>query len=220
MRSTFHHAGRTRNLPPEAWLNTIEAERYDAVIFDCDGTLIDSSDVHIRCLQAGTLAQGHKMTAKWYDVRNGMDRRSLFEAFREEIGFGFDVDRACQTSIDHYKNVVHMARPIQETINLAKVLRDRAMPLAVATNGEQPVCDLLLATIGIRDLFDTVVCISEDVPPKPSPVMFQLSAERLGHKNGKILVLEDSPQGVQAAKTAGMSVIELDAPTLKISQLN
>lgn len=219
MQSTWHHAGKSIDLSPDDWLDVITAENFDAVIFDCDGTLIDSSDVHTRCLQAATLEQGREMSAHWYKSRNGLDRISLFEAFRDAIDSNFDVERACKVSIAHSDQVAHLARPIPEAITLARTLRDRGMPLAVATNGERPVCELLLATVNIRALFDTVVCISDNVPPKPSPVMFQLAAERLGYPNGKILVLEDSPQGVQAAKTAGMSVIELEAPTLKISQL-
>ena len=216
MQSTFHHKGNSYILMSDHWLPMIMAEEFDAVIFDCDGTLIDSSDVHTRCLQAATQEQGQKMTAEWYAARNGLDRISIFEAFRNSIEAAFDVERACQTSIAHYENVAHLARPIPETIQLARTLRCRAMPLAVATNGERPVCDLLLATVNIGDLFDTVACISDNVPPKPSPQMFQLAAKRLGYPNGKILVLEDSPQGVQAAKAAGMSVIELDAPMLKL----
>ncbi len=209
MQSTWYNASKTQSLLSDDWLRMIESANFDAVIFDCDGTLIDSSDVHTRCLQAATQDQGHEMSAEWYAARNGLDRTSLFEAFRDTIGTAFDVERACQASIAHYDSFAHLARPIPEAINLAMALRERAIPLAVATNGERPVCNLLLATVKIRDLFNTVVCISDGVPPKPSPAMFLLAAERLGQAHGKILVLEDSPQGVQAATTAGMSVIQL-----------
>ena len=188
------------------------------MIFDCDGTLIDSSDVHLQCMRAGTQDQGHEMSAEWYGARTGLDRISLFKAFRQAFDSAFDVDRACQTSIAHYDKAAHCARPIRETITLAKALLDRAMPLAVATNAERPVCELLLASVNIRDLFTTVVCVSDGVPAKPNPAMFQLAATRLGHPNGKVLVLEDSPQGVQAAMAAGMSVVELWAATREIGR--
>lgn len=209
-------AGKSTLLNSEDWLDLITVEAFDAVIFDCDGTLIDSSDVHIQCMRAGTQDQGHEMSADWYATRNGLDRISLFKAFRRTFDRSFDVDRACRTSIAHYDKAVHLALSIGETSNLAKSLRDCAMPLAVATNAERSVCERLLDTVNIRELFDTVVCISDSVPPKPSPAIFQLAATRLGHPNGKILVIEDSPQGVQAAKAAGMPVIELSAPTLQI----
>ncbi len=216
MQSTLYRDGAAQSLHADDWLDLITAESFDAVIFDCDGTLIDSADVHTACLQAGTADQGHVMSPQWYAARNGLDRTSLFEAFRDSIGTTFDVERACWTSIAHYEEVAHLARPIPETIALAKALRARGMPLAVATNGERPVCDLLLARVNIQHLFDTVVCISDGVLPKPSPDMFQLAAARLGHASGKILVLEDSPQGVQAARTAGMSVIQLGEPAVAV----
>lgn len=209
-------AGKSTLLNSEGWLDMITAEAFEAVIFDCDGTLIDSSDVHIQCMREGTQDQGHEMSADWYAKRSGLDRKSLFKAFQRTFDRSFDVDRACRTSIAHYDKAVHLALPIGETINLARTLRDRAMPLAVATNAERPVCERLLDTVNIRELFDTVVCISDNVPPKPSPAIFQLAATRLGHSNGKVLVFEDSPQGVQAAKRAEMPVIELSAPKLQI----
>ncbi|MEP5155641.1 HAD family phosphatase [Planktotalea sp.] len=211
MQSTYTHAGKSHDLVSDDWLDVIVAEEFDAVIFDCDGTLIDSAQVHTLCLQAGTQEQGHEMSAQWYTARNGLDRKSLFEAFRDTIGAEFDVERACQRSITNYENVAHLARPIEATIKLAKALQARSIPLAIASNGERSVSDLLLTSVGIKELFETVVCISDNVPPKPSPAMFELAAERLGHANGKVLVLEDSPQGVQAAKSAGMSVIQLRA---------
>jgi|GEM_PF-764109 HAD superfamily hydrolase (TIGR01509 family) len=216
MQSTLHMAGKSTLLNSEGWLDMITAEAFDAVIFDCDGTLIDSSDVHIQCMREGTQDQGHEMSADWYATRIGLDRISLFKAFQRTFDRSFDVDRACRTSIAHYDKAVHLARPIGETINLAITLRDRAMPLAVATNAERPVCERLLGAVNIRELFDTVVCISDNVPPKPSPAMFQLAAKRLGHPKGKVLVIEDSLQGVQAAQLSGMPVIELSAPTLQI----
>ena len=212
MQSTWHSAGQSIRLNSEAWLDRVTAETFDAVIFDCDGTLIDSSEVHLQCLLAATRDQGQEMSAQWYAARTGLDRIGLFEAFRDSLDGDFDVDRACEVSIAHINQVAHLARPIPETIALAKSLSERAKPLAVATNAERPVCELLLATVTIQDLFDTVVCVSDGVPPKPSPALFQLAAERLGQENGKVLVVEDSPQGVQAAKSARMSVIELGAP--------
>ncbi|WP_299733398.1 HAD family phosphatase [uncultured Tateyamaria sp.] len=213
MQSILHHRGKPHALTSDHWQSFITAEKFDAVIFDCDGTLIDSADVHLQCLMAGTQDQGHEMSPEWYAARNGLDRISLFDAFRQSFDATFDVERACQISIAQYDQAVHRARPIRETIALAKTLRDGAMPLAVATNGERPVCELLLATVNIRDLFDTVVCISDGVPPKPSPAIFQLAADQLGQEHSKVLVIEDSPQGVQAAKAAGMSVIQLCQPT-------
>jgi len=90
----------------------ITAEAFDAVIFDCDGTLIDSSDVHIQCMRADTQDQGLDVFANWYAARNGLDRTSLCKAFRRTFDSAFDVDRACRTSIAHYDKAVHLARPI------------------------------------------------------------------------------------------------------------
>jgi HAD superfamily hydrolase (TIGR01509 family) len=86
-------------------------------------------------------------------------------------------------------------------------LREQGLPLAVATNAERPIAQRSLGAIGAQNLFETLVSITDDVPPKPAPLMFQKAAQHLGHTGRNVLVVEDSEQGVRAAQDAGMSVI-------------
>ncbi len=208
MKSLFHHNGQSIEVSSSGWRRLIRDHGFGAVIFDCDGTLVESAAAHAQCMLAASAEQGQHMPSEWYRARTGLDRISLFQAFAQSLTQPFDVDRACATSIDAYAEFVHLAEPIPETISLLLEL-GATLPVAVATNAEQAIAERSLEKIAIKDKVGTLVTISDGVAPKPSPEMFLLAARRLGTAPQTTLVFEDSPQGVNAAKAAGMSVFEV-----------
>ncbi len=210
MHSVLHHKGEIHDLRSEDWLKTIEGEGFLAVIFDCDGTLVESSDAHMHCMQAAVRDQGVEMPGDWYLARTGLDRLSLLREFVEYAGSPFDIERAQDRSIALYSEFANLIRPIDAPIALAKSLWHLDVPLAVVTNAEHEVAQQSLSHVGILHLFAHVVSISAEFRPKPSPDMFDVAAKKLGIPTAKILVFEDSSQGVSAATAAGMSVIQLE----------
>jgi HAD superfamily hydrolase (TIGR01509 family) len=81
--------------------------------------------------------------------------------------------------------------------------------LAVGTNSERDVAAASLTATGLLGFFDHVVTISDGVPPKPAPDIFMRAAGLLKAEFSQTLVFEDSNEGVQAALTAGMDVVQL-----------
>ncbi|WP_299731939.1 HAD family phosphatase [uncultured Tateyamaria sp.] len=205
----FHHQGRTWCCLSDEWLTLFEAEGFTVAIFDCDGTLVDSMQAHLHAMQSAALEQGHEMSPDWYARRTGLDRTSLFAEFQQTVKGSFDVERAIVTSIECFYEISHLIRPIPAVLAFARSLQRKGIPLAVATNAERDVANASLSAVNATALFDCVVSISDDVRPKPSPEMFELAAHLLGLPPNKILVIEDSPQGVQAAISGGMSTIQL-----------
>ncbi len=209
MRSIFHHKGMATELSSSAWLQTIKSYPFSAVIFDCDGTLIESADAHFKCMEAAALDQGYHMPKAWYHSRAGLDRTNLFTAFLEDFAPGLDIRRACKVSMDAYADFAYLAEPISSSISLLLELKSR-MPIAVATNSERQVAERSLDTIKISDQVDALVSISDCNEPKPAPDLFLLAAQQLQVTPERSIVIEDSPQGVCAAMKAGMSVIHIN----------
>ena len=58
----------------ETWQNDILQLGYKSFIFDCDGTLVESADVHFTSFQEAAAAQGYELDRDWYSVRTGLDR--------------------------------------------------------------------------------------------------------------------------------------------------
>jgi len=80
------------------------------------------------------------------------------------------------------------------------------VPIAVASNSERPLLELVLAETGLRGLVEVVVSASDVPNPKPAPDIYLHAAARLGVAPDSVLVVEDSPTGATAAATAGCLV--------------
>lgn len=184
------------------------AVRPAAILFDCDGTLLLTADLHFHAMTRAVTRQGAAMPRDWYMARTGLGRRDLFTAFVAEIAPGLDVSRLCTDSIAETRVVAGNARPNPAVVALARRVAGQ-VPTAVATNGEQEIVTSLLRETGLVSLFDTVVSIDDVDAPKPAPDMFLLAADRLRVEATSCLVLEDSDQGLAAAHAAGMAAIDV-----------
>lgn len=208
MRSVLFANGTQRAVTPDDWHALIIARGYKAAIFDCDGTLVNSSEAHFQSFQYAVLSQGRHMDRSWYLDRTGLDRVSLFEAFAAETGGEMDVARAVQKSIAAFILNSEVVSPILETANLVKALGE-SFPMTVGTNAESSVARASLQATGLIDYFSRIVSISDGLPAKPAPDIFQTAASSLGFPASQILVFEDSNEGVSAACAADLDVIQL-----------
>ncbi len=201
--------GEETRLPAQEWVSFVKENGIEAVIFDCDGTLVESGDAHYECMKFAALEQGFDLTLPWYLERTGLDRRSLFMEFSAGIAPKIDVEKAISTSIAAFGRFISMVEPIKETVSFLNDLQGFGMKIAVGTNAEKEIAQHSLKKAGVLELVDVLVSISDEVSPKPAADIFELAAQKLGKSNAVSLVLEDSPQGVLAAQNAGMRVIRV-----------
>lgn len=184
--------------------------RFSALIFDCDGTLAHTAPLHYRAMQAALRDQGQEITQDWYKARVGLSRSKLFSDFQETHNVSVDIQTACRKSQDVFKEIVAEARPIPEVVSVAKHYFGQ-VPLAVASGGERDLVQATLNVIGICDLFKLMVTISEINTGKPEPDIFLETACQLQINPADCLVFEDSKEGIEAARRAGMQVIDVCA---------
>lgn len=185
----------------------------DALIFDFDGTLVKSGDFHFATIEAAVARQGLVMPRPWYETRTGLGRRDLFAAFAASTSRGVDIERLITDSLTAAITTAptDLAYPNEPVIALARRFKGHR-PMAVATNGEAQVVARILAATGLAGLFDTVVSVDQVSAPKPAPDLFLTAAQRLGIAPARCLVLEDSDQGLDAAKTAGIPALDVRRP--------
>jgi beta-phosphoglucomutase-like phosphatase (HAD superfamily) len=207
-RSIFHCAGNTQSITSDKWLKLIEDGGYSAIIFDCDGTLVESSEAHFQAFQASVRTQNQEMVRSWYEDRTGLDRQSILTAFAKTVSGDFDVSLAVNDSIAAFISGRSAVLPIFETVDLVKTLQP-SFDLAVVTNSENDVVKASLTEIGLQNYFGHIVSISNGLPPKPAPDMFIAAANYLAASASTTLVFEDSNEGTQAGIAAGMNVIQL-----------
>lgn len=182
--------------------------RIRAVIFDVDGTLLDSND-----------AQAHA----WLDALRGHGKNVPFDLVRSKIGMGgdrlvrelagVDAHSASGRAIVEHRKAILKAHyvpdlaPLPGARSLVERVRARGFAYAVATSsGLDEVADLLRAA-AVADLFEVVVSADDVGRSKPSPDVVEVARERLGAEAAETVLLGDTPYDVEAGARAGVHVI-------------
>ncbi|CAN7703355.1 HAD family hydrolase [Neorhizobium tomejilense] len=189
-------------------IRTLE-HNFEAVIFDCDGTLVDTPPIYADAWGAGFSLCGKLMDRAWYLVRAGMSEGVLMDAFEQEFRVVLDRKAVIATMRSRFLQNVHTVRevrPVAATVRRLATL----IPMAVASGGSLEVVAATLQATGLREYLDHVVTIDDVVNPKPAPDLFLHAAALLGVKPARCVVFEDSEQGLEAGRRAGMSVIDVN----------
>ena len=184
-----------------------------ALIFDCDGTLALTGDLHFAAFVRAVATQGGVLDRAFYDARAGLARHGFIAEWLAATGSPADPLQLAQDSITEAARLARAGhgRPNPPVAALVRAWGAQR-PSAVASNGEGPVVRATLEACGLLPLFDTVVTLDEVAMPKPDPEMFLLAARRLGHLPADCLVLEDSAQGMEAARRAGIPALDVRRP--------
>lgn len=182
-----------------------------ALIFDCDGTLVNSFPVYSRAWAAGFSLSGVTMSDQWYEARNGLSEHVLMDDFERDHGVVLDRAKVVATMRSHYHdNLDAFLAEISLITDIARRFSGK-LPMAVASGGPRELVTRSLDALGLTPLFQSIITFDDVLKPKPEPDLFLRAAKELGIEPRKCLVFEDSPQGIQAAHAAGMSVIDVTA---------
>ena len=177
----------------------------ELVIFDCDGVLIDSEIISARMLVAELAGLGLKIDLD-YVARHFLGRSypTVMATIRKD--FGLDLPSAFE---DQYRSRLMAAFEEGLAImpHVRAVIDALALPYCVATSSSPMRAQRSLQMVGLGDLTGERLFTSTMVANgKPAPDLFLLCAQRHGVAPDRCLVIEDSLNGVRAAKAAGMPV--------------
>ena len=188
--------------------------RFDAVIFDMDGVLIDSEPIHFDVLNSVLEQDGHRLSNAENDEFIGTTSEAMFETLIARCRLPRTVPEyiACyDVAILRALNQSHAAQP--GAASLIQDLRSSGLLLAVASSSRRLWIEATLRSIGLSDpAFDATVSGDDVERSKPDPAIYLLAAQRLGVPPERCLAIEDSPNGVLSARRAGMAVIGVRTP--------
>jgi HAD superfamily hydrolase (TIGR01509 family) len=176
-----------------------------AVVFDLDGLLIDSEPLQAWAWYEYVARFGAVMTP---DVLNRMLGLRAVDAVKipiEMLDLPVDEATALRERDEIFLAAVPDAIDAHEgAIELIDALHARGIPIALATSGHRRYVDLALASAGLTGRFNQEVTAELVTRGKPNPDVYLRAAELLGMPPEQCLALEDVPNGVTAAKAAGM----------------
>lgn len=149
------------------------------------------------------------MPRGWFAARLGLSRQEILRQFEDEFGLVLDPAETAERFGCAFQQGLGALREIEVVASIARRCRGR-VPLAVASGGTRDIVRATLGTTGLIGLFEVIVTI-EDVNGrgKPAPDLFLEAAQRLGVPADTCTVFEDSDEGVEAARRAGMQVADV-----------
>ncbi len=184
-----------------------------AVIFDRDGVLIDSEEIHVLSVVETFRELGISITKEEKEYILGRHTDDYLGYFLEKYNFPREKFRKRARLI--YFSRLKTAKIFHKTVSLMKRLHRLKIPLAVNGSGSRRTTLSVLDMIGIKKCFDVVVGGDECRHRKPDPESYLLTAKRLGVAPEDCVVIEDSTVGLAAAKAAGMKCIIIPNQTTK-----
>jgi HAD superfamily hydrolase (TIGR01509 family) len=191
--------------PSSQTLSTLTVE---AVIFDLDGLLVDSEPLAAEVWRRAVAAYG--ATISDAEVSAMLGKRIVDDA--EALITAHHLPATVESLVST-RNVILRAllpdvlRTMPGAIELARGLRARGIPLALATSGQRWYAEACLAVVGLSDVFPIRVTAEDVTRGKPDPEVYLTAAARLGLAPGLCLALEDAPLGAAAAIAARARVI-------------
>lgn len=177
------------------------------VLFDFDGTLVDSESVWLEAQQVVLDRRGQQMDEAQARALVGVDRPAIVQSLIE----WFDLpDQALELEEELEREVslrLSDAKPMPGAVDLLEHLAQQRIPCAIVSNSPRPMVEPLIIAHGWQSYFVQILTVEMVRNPKPQPDLYLLALERLALCADEAVVLEDSPTGVMAARAAGLRVL-------------
>ncbi|MFW5694309.1 MAG: HAD family hydrolase [Alkalispirochaeta sp.] len=179
-----------------------------ALIFDLDGTLLDTMAVHRQAWRETMEEYGIQVTQELFDSFGGQTTPDIVSGLEDRYGRTLPAEEIARAKDQAFVRHAPLIQPIMPVLEIAHHYAEH-MPLGVATNERFGVANIVMRTAGISHLFQAMVTFDEVTEPKPAPEMFLECARRLGVPASACHVFEDSRFGIAAAEAAGMTVTDV-----------
>ena len=182
-------------------------EGKEAVIFDVDGTLIDSMGVWEEVDRIYLTRHGKPMSEDLQRKLAGLSILQAADYFRNVIGIDDPPEKMLaewnELAFEQYRHEIQMKPGAAKWLSF---IEEKELPMAVATSNTRKLAMTALHAQDIEHYFRVIITGEDVVKGKPDPFVYQEAARRLGVNPANCLVFEDIPEGIQAGLSAGMTV--------------
>lgn len=185
-----------------------------AVIFDMDGVIIDSEPIHLYVDELVLSTIGINVTPEYLEKYVGMTNPEMWRAIIQEHRLNQTVDELIEHQLSTKVKILNEAKiePINGIPCLIESLSDKCIPLGIASSSPREFIEIVLAKFNIREAFDSIVSGEEVENGKPAPDVYIEASRIIGVPTEECVAIEDSRNGVLAAKSAGMKCIGYQNP--------
>lgn len=180
----------------------------EGIIFDVDGTLVDSNDIHAKA---------------WQEAFRHFGKEIDYEIVRMQIGKGGDLlvpdllnaremrqfgEQLREYRKKHFmENYLQQVPPFPGAGEAVRKLSEMGIKIALASSAEEKEVEHHMKTLGIRDILDTSTSKSDAEMSKPSPEIFEAAAEKIGAAAERCVIVGDTPYDILAAHRAAIPIV-------------
>ena len=180
-----------------------------AVLWDMDGTLVDSGDLHYAAWHDAMRALGRELTRAEFDATFGQRNDTILRRLVDPAISDAEIARIGDDKEARYRALVvaHGIRPLAGALEWVRRLDAAGWLQAIASSGPRANAEAIIDALGLHGAFAAVASAECVTHGKPHPEVFLVAAARLGVAPARCVVVEDAPPGIEAGRRAGMPTI-------------
>lgn len=178
------------------------------LVFDCDGTLVDSMPLHIRLWDDCLEPYGVQLAEGFIDFHAGKPTDVIIDIINREHSVAIDAMAFQDEKEGRFRGRIAEVGPIQPVVATAAHYRGK-LPMSVVSGGILANVAACLKTIDAFDWFSPVLTADDPIAPKPAPDLFLAAAEGMKVPAAACHAFEDADAGIDAARAAGMTVTDV-----------
>jgi HAD superfamily hydrolase (TIGR01509 family) len=180
-----------------------------AVVFDLDGVLVDTEPYWADAKREVTQAHGGRWRDSAPTEMLGMSGPEWSRYMHDELAVSLPPDQIRKEVVESMLRRIRAGVALLDGAGGAVAALAERWPLGLASSADRPVIEAVLETTGLARFFKTTVSSDEAGRGKPAPDVYLAAAERLGVPPNEAVAIEDSANGMRAAKAAGMGLIAI-----------
>ncbi|CAG9296384.1 HAD family hydrolase [Celerinatantimonas diazotrophica] len=186
----------------------LDLSPYKAIIFDLDGTLVNSMPAHLDAWQHASQVHHFPFDKAWLDSKGGMPSYNIVKLINERYHLALVPEQVSQTKAQHFATIRHHCELIPATSKLL-MQHYNQKKIAIGTGSRRENALKLLEGKTIENCFDVLISANEVSQHKPHPATFLAAAKALRVCPSECVVFEDAELGFEAAHRAGMALIKV-----------